>query len=316
MAPIRVTIAVAAGGLALLASALPAHAAAGALDPSFGGDGRVETAIRGHSDAGWAVAVQPDGKLVVAGSSKASADFALSDYDIVLARYRPDGTLDSAFGSGGTVVTALSAGDDEVFAVALQPDGKIVVAGRTSNGANLDFVVLRYLSNGSLDSAFGGGDGIVTTPVGSGDDEVFGIALQTDGKIVAAGYTASGGNNNTAVARYLADGSLDTSFGGSGMVTIAQPGDDWASAVAVQADGKLIVAGAASEDGTDLDFAVVRLLSNGSIDSSFAGDGVVTTSFSAQDDRAWSLGSRRTARSSSPGRAGTTATATSRSRAT
>jgi uncharacterized delta-60 repeat protein len=288
----RVSIVTAAAALALLVPAWTARAADGALDSTFGGGGTVVLTIRGHDDTGYAVAVQPDGKLVVVGVSKASGDFAVADYDIAVTRYLSDGTLDPSFGSGGTVVTAVAAGGDQAFALALQPDGKIVVAGQASNGSDLDVAVLRYLSDGSLDPAFGVG-GIVLTAIGPGDDIAYGLALQPDGKIVVTGEASTACcGQDTAVVRYLADGSLDPDFGGGGGMTwvAVGPGDSYGGAVAVQADGKIVVAGAGSSDGTDLDFAVLRLLPDGWIDASFGDGGSVTTSFSAGDDKAWSLG--------------------------
>lgn len=292
MTPIRVSIVAAAGALALLLPASTASAADGALDSSFGAGGKVETTLRGHDDTGYAVAVQPDGKIVVAGVSKESSNFAVSDYDIALTRYLPDGTLDLSFGSDGTTITPVAAGDDQAYAIALQSDGKIVVAGDASNGSNLDVAVLRYLADGSLDATFGVG-GIVVTAIGPGDDRGYGIALQTDGKIVVTGEASTACcGQDTAVLRYLADGSLDPDFGGgSGMTWVAVgPGDSYGGAVAVQADGNIVVGGAGNIVGGDLDFAVFRLMPGGGIDASFGAGGTAITEFSIADDKAWSLG--------------------------
>jgi uncharacterized delta-60 repeat protein len=293
MTLIRLSIAAAAGALALMAAST-ARAADGALDSSFGDGGKVETPIRGHDDTGYAVAVQPDGKIVVAGVSKASSDFAVSDYDMALTRYLPDGTLDPDFGSDGTVVTPVVAGDDLAYALALQSDGKIVVVGQASNGANADVAVLRYLADGSLDPAFDD-DGIVTTAIGPGDDIAYGLALQPDGKIVVTGEASTACcGQDTAVLRYLADGSLDPDFGaGSGRVLVGVgPDGSYGGAVAVQADGTIVVAGAGTLAGGDLDFAVFRLQPDGLIDASFGAGGTAITEFSTADDRPWSLGIR------------------------
>jgi uncharacterized delta-60 repeat protein len=292
MTPTRLSIVAAAAALALLVPASTARAADGALDSSFGDGGKVETPIRGHDDTGYAVAVQPDGKIVVAGVSKASSDFAVSDYDMAVTRYLPDGTLDPDFGSDGTVVTPVVAGDDLAYALALQPDGKIVVVGQASNGANADVAVLRYLADGSLDPAFDD-DGIVITAIGPGDDIAYGLALQPDGKIVVTGEASTACcGQDTAVLRYLDDGSLDPDFGGgSGMVLVGVgPDDSYGGAVAVQADGSIVIAGAGNLAGGDLDFAVFRLLSDGLIDASFGSGGTAITELSTADDRPWSLG--------------------------
>ncbi len=178
--------------LALVTAVLPgaAVAAPGDLDPSFGSSGKVTTDF-GGSDAASAVAIQTDGRIVAAGRS-GSGDFAL-------ARYNVDGSLDPTFGSSGMVMTDFG-GSDAASAVAIQPDGRIVTAGRSGSG---DFALARYNADGSLDPSFGSG-GKVTTDFG-GFDLALGVALQSDGKIVAAGQ--GGSSFDFALARYNADGS-------------------------------------------------------------------------------------------------------------
>ncbi|MBK8465046.1 MAG: hypothetical protein IPL32_04375 [Chloracidobacterium sp.] len=237
-----------------------------ALDPTFDGDGKVTTPILSASDNAKALAIQPDGKIVAAGSAfGANNDFAV-------ARYNPNGSLDTTFDGDGKVTTAVGAGSDEAYAVAIQADGKIVAAGYSSNG----FAVVRYNTNGSLDTTFDG-DGIVTTEFGiSFADVVEHILIQSDGKIVAAGY--SDGGSDFAVARYNTNGSLDTTFDGDGKVTTAiGTSDDIGRSAALQTDGKIVVAGSTSTGGTNSDFALVRYNTNGSLDTSFDGDGKVTT---------------------------------------
>jgi uncharacterized delta-60 repeat protein len=165
----------------------------------------------------------------------------------------------------------VGAGDDGAYGVKLQPDGKIVVVGYSSNGANKDFALVRYETDGSEDVA-------VTTPLGAGDDEAFALALQADGKIVAAGSTANGTDNDFALARYETDGTQDTTFGGDGEVT-TDIEDDFAQAVTVQPDGRIVAAGF-----TDLvafpgnaRFAVARYGTDGSLDASFGAGGTVLT---------------------------------------
>ncbi|MEZ5842967.1 MAG: delta-60 repeat domain-containing protein [Hyphomicrobiaceae bacterium] len=121
--------------------------------------------------------------------------------------------MDTGFGGGdGIVTTPVGSSHDQGFS-ALQPDGRIVVAGRSFNGSNDDFAVVRYNADGTLDTSFGGGDGIVTTPIGSSHDQGFSVTMQPDGKIVVAGYSFNGSNNDFALIRYNADGTLDTGFG-------------------------------------------------------------------------------------------------------
>src|SRR6266536_426685 len=246
--------------LALVTAVLPgaAVAAPGDLDPSFGSSGKVTTDF-GGSDAASAVAIQTDGRIVAAGRS-GSGDFAL-------ARYNVDGSLDPTFGSSGMVMTDFG-GSDAASAVAIQPDGRIVTAGRSGSG---DFALARYNADGSLDPSFGSG-GKVTTDFG-GFDLALGVALQSDAKIVAAGQ--GGSSFDFALARYNADGSLDTSFGSGGIVTTDFGfGSGFGGALAIQSDGKIVAAGRAGSD-----FVVARYNGDCSPDASFGSGGIVTTDF-------------------------------------
>jgi len=187
-----------------------------------------------------------------------------------------DGNLDPTFGDAGKVTTDF--GDiDFGFAVALQKDGKIVVAGTADAGVTTgDFAVLRYNRDGSLDSTFGTG-GKVTTNFG-GSDAGLGVILQKDGKIVVAGGADAGVTSDFAVARYNRDGSLDVSFGTGGLVTTDFGGTDLGNAVALQKDGKIVVAGQTSGD-----FAVARYNTDGSLDTTFGVGGLVITDFAGVD---------------------------------
>src|SRR5262249_17951851 len=143
-------------------------------------------------------------------SGSAPADFAL-------ARYTTGGSLDTTFGSGGTITTDFAGNPDQASAVALQRDGKIVVVGETNAFRGLgveDFALARYNTRGSLDTSFGSA-GKVTTDFAGGPDRAFGLAIQSDGKIVAAGYAGF----RFALVRYSTDGSLDAGFGIGGKVT-------------------------------------------------------------------------------------------------
>ena len=208
------------------------------------------------------------------------------------------GDLDAAFSGDGFLSGSVSAEQNDFPAAAVHalPDGRILVANTTDvlTGAptNLDFAVQRLLPDGSRDPGFGGGDGIVTTPVGptTSSDDLLDMAVQPDGKIVVAGRTSptSGtGGDEFAVVRLEADGDLDPAFDGEN----ADSGDgivrfevgsgnsvDRVYAIALQPDGRIVLAGSASVDpsvmGTGFDFAVARLLENGSFDDSFSGDGM------------------------------------------
>jgi uncharacterized delta-60 repeat protein len=239
--------------LVVLAASLLAAAgaqAAGNLDASFSGDGK-QTTDFGGNDHGSAVAIQDDGKIVVAGRSGAG---------FRLARYRTDGSLDPAF-SGDGMVTEPDAPFSARF-VAIQADDKILVAGDSGT----DFALARYLADGSLDPAFVGG--ALTTDLG-GSDYAQSLAIQADGTIVVAGSS----EGNFALARYSANGSLDRSFSGDGLVTTDFGGSDHAQAVAIQG-GEIVVAGVSDGDK----FALARYGADGAL----SGDGTVTTPLGGQ----------------------------------
>jgi uncharacterized delta-60 repeat protein len=246
---------------------LARYGADGSLDPTFGSGGTVTTEV---GDAQFPVAIpnglalQADGKIVAAGMAvvDGSGNFAL-------VRYEADGTLDSTFGSGGKVTTAIGSLADEGRAVVLLPDGKLVVAGATDVGYQGEaFALARYHPDGTLDDTFGGG-GIVTTAIRSRRASPYGLALQSEGKLVAAGTTNDVNEASVfALVRYNPDASLDGTFGAGGKVT--EPCCGVAVALAVQPDGKLIAAGQAPTN------ILVRYNSDGSLDGSFAGAGIVT----------------------------------------
>ena len=261
--------------LGIWLSALPiaALAAAGDLDTTFDGDGKVSTVIGTFASA-YGVAIQSDGKIVAVGETDNGPE-----EDFAVARYNSNGSLDSGFGVGGVATTSFNTCGDSAYGVVIQSDGKIVVAGNECSTNFPDFAVARYNSNGSLDTSFST-DGKTTTAFGSND---YGraVALQTDGKIVVAGYTDFSGNNDFAVVRFNSDGSKDTSFDTDGEVTTSFGGDDQARAVLVQPDGKIVAAG--FWDGGSAHFAVARYNSNGSLDTSFSTNGLATVDFGAED---------------------------------
>lgn len=200
-------------------------------------------------DEAYSVAIQSDGKIVVAGYGVFG-----SGGDFAVVRTNSDGSFDSSFNGTGKVTTPIGSSLDQAYSVALQSDGKIVVAG-FSLGSNLDFAVVRYKSDGCLDTSFNG-TGIVTTPIGSGDDLGQSVAIQSDGKIVVAGYSDGGSpetgtNYDFAVVRYKTDGTLDDSFNGTGKVTTPLGARrDTGSSVAIQSDGKIVVAGTSDTGST------------------------------------------------------------------
>jgi uncharacterized delta-60 repeat protein len=278
----RLAAVVAAGAVVCI---LPAAGSAvgGDLDLTFSGDGKVLTDVSARGDFAGAIAIQGDGKIVVAGG----AAWETRDPKITLVRYNADGTLDTSFGGDGKVTTNLTAHEDAAYGVAIQPgDNKIVVAGdaglRTGDSR---FGVLRYNADGALDTSFGG-DGKVTTQLTSHDDPVAGLALQSDGKILVSGGAAFDTRNaKVALVRYNANGTLDTSFSGDGkVITDAVTAHEYANAVVVQADLKIVIGGLGAPKGSDTRMLVLRYLPDGSRDTSFSGDGKVLTDFTGKDD--------------------------------
>lgn len=247
----------------------------GNLDASFGGSGIVTTDLGGY-DIAQTLALQPDGKIVVGGYSNSSL--------FALVRYNPDGALDASFGSGGIVVTDLgAAGGGQFVSIAVLNNGKIVAAGYANGGATVDFLVARFDPNGSLDTGFGTSGGFTTTDFLGDYDEAYAMAVQPDGKILVGGeiYDPGTAVSDFGLVRYNPDGSLDSSFGSGGTATADLGGAgyyDWINAVAVSPDGKIVAAGAA-DNGTYYNLAVARWNPDGTLDTSFDGDGMVTSDF-------------------------------------
>jgi uncharacterized delta-60 repeat protein len=264
--------------LAFVVSGRTVLAVDGDLDSAFGTDGKVLTDFDHSTDIANAVAIQADGKLVVAGTTYQDNDF--SDEDFAVARYNPDGTLDKAFGVGGRVQTDFPGLAAVASSVVVQPDGKIVVAGGAFPLFTFlgDFKVVRYNSDGSLDSSFGEG-GIVTTTFPEGS-YAFDVALQPDGKIIAAGTVfvdfnpGESSNTDFALARYNPDGTPDATFGNGGQISTDFLGlEDDAFSVLIQPDGKIVAVGSANDPATFYDFAAVRYRSTGSLETTFGGGG-------------------------------------------
>ena len=246
----------------LVILAVPAVGAPGDLDPSFDGDGVRTVDWGGEGDAARDVLVQPDGKIVVVGTGFEAPE------RMGLLRLGSDGSLDTGFAGDGTVGIRLTEGENG-NAVALAPDGKIVVAGRSS--ANQRGMVARVLPDGSnLDSSFGS-MGVLTLEYG-GDDSLQDVLVQPDLKIVTVGQ--GGATNNLVVTRLIATGLPDGAFNGGGSVAFDFGAIESGAAVVRQPDGKILAAGNTSA-GTQA-AVVVRVNANGTPDTSFDGDGRLT----------------------------------------
>ncbi|MBS1795849.1 MAG: VCBS repeat-containing protein [Acidobacteria bacterium] len=243
----------------------------GTPDNTFDGDGVAQVPSLSLANA---VAVQTDGKIVVAGTVGT---------DVVLARFNLNGSLDSTFGSNG--ISLLSIADTQsVQDVAIQPDGKIIVGGWTGlTNAARDFMVVRFNANGNPDAAFGPtGNGMVQVSFSNtSSDELSSISLQTDGKIVAGGNT--NGGSLPALMRLTAAGALDPTFGTNGKLTTSVTGvNDWIGKTLIKPDGKIIAAGRISNfEGTDV--CVIRYDTTGALDPGFGVNGVARTNDSTFD---------------------------------
>ncbi|MCP4286890.1 MAG: hypothetical protein GY792_21000, partial [Gammaproteobacteria bacterium] len=294
--------------------ALARYNADGTLDTTFGSGGMLTTDIGGTSDVASAVTIQSDNKILVAGKDGT---------DLALARYNPDGTLDATFGSGGLSTIDVAAGsliDAAVYVTELS-DGRILVAGTGSPGIDHSFAIVRLESNGIADTTFGGGDGILTPQIGE-RCWAGGATIQPDGKLLitgqlvhltgpfssetgvvrfnsdgtqdAVGYVVSGGagtdvavqadgkvlvTGNGFLQRYNQDLSLDTTFSGDGRLATSFGGSSESNnSVRVQADGKIIIAGS-----SDTNFALARYNTDGTLDTDFSGDGLLTTDLGGSD---------------------------------
>jgi len=254
----------------------------GSLDSSFGNGGKAFADFTNQSDRAYTVTIQSDGKILIAGIT-----YNGNQTDAALVRYNSNGSLDTTFGNAGQVSTNFEGKSEWIKSVAVQPDGKIIVGGYlTQNDTylNTDFILIRYNSDGSLDNSFGNG-GRVLTAMSDGQDAITSILIQPDGKIVVAGNAMNNnGYINSILARYNSNGSIDTNFGTNGKVITDFPGtDDFGNSVALQSDGKIVVAGSTGNIGISGDFALARYNSDGTLDGSFGNGGKVVTDLSSND---------------------------------
>ncbi len=255
--------------------ALAMYLSDGSPDPSFSGDGLNKTSI-GGSDVLRALALQPDGKILAAATRLLNAN-----YDIALVRYLPNGAFDSDFGTFfGVTNFDLGSDSDIVYDMVLLPDGKIVLAGAKGAADNGDFFLIRFTSDGIVDSTFGD-NGIVLTDFAGKGDFAYSLQLQSDGKLVAAGKFTDLANydNNFGVARYLPDGTLDPDFGTGGKQALKIVGiQETANDLAILPDGKIVLAGR-TNPLPDVTFAMARLNADGSPDLTFADSGALILDF-------------------------------------
>ncbi len=249
----------------------------GSLDTSFDVDGKIEVGYGLNYEFCHSIAIQTDEKLLIAGSS---------DGSFSMARLNTNGSYDTSFSSDGKLIFSFGAGNgSKINKILLQPDGKIVAVGQAYSGVDYDFGIVRFNTDGSLDTTFGS-TGKTLVNIGPANDFGRNAILQSDGKIVITGYSNNASGDSISIVRLNPDGSLDTSFGTNGKIYYNIPSKSYcvAESIALQTDGKVLIAGHA-----DGDFALLRYNSNGTLDTSFGNSGYTTTDFGNSQDKSYAI---------------------------
>lgn len=243
----------------------------GSFDPTFGNNGKVSTDFNGNNDIIAAITLQADDKIAVAGGS--GLHFAL-------ARYLPNGNLDTGFGSGGKIITDLGSNDEGATAIGITLDGKIVAGGHMGTYYNPNFALIRYTSSGVLDPSFGN-SGVVTTTVGTASSALNALQVLPGDKVVVAGYASDAYSNDFALAAYTPGGMLDNSFGNGGIVRTSLASSGQATALALRSNGDLLAVGYGSKmlqtGGYRNAVTSISYLPNGNLDTGFGSGGISQT---------------------------------------
>lgn len=252
----------------------------GTLDPTFGGTGFVTTSSGSVNTMGYGLAVQNDGKIIVAGNSIQNGSAS-----ITLARYLTNGSLDNSFGNNGIVVTQTGIAS-VAYSTAIQNDNKIIAAGGTHvNDSTLRFTAVRYNYDGTTDNTFGNGGVALIDAENSAN--AYNVAIKSNGKIVISGYSNTNQNTGISLVQLNADGTPDSSFGSGGISInhFSESPDVEAWAMALDANDRIITAGMIYDTGLLRNkIAVVRFNADGSLDSGFGTGGMVKTSTSGNSD--------------------------------
>lgn len=247
----------------------------GSLDTSFDSDGIVTTDFNSSIDVALSMAIDSQGRIIVVGES---------DNNFAVARYNADGSLDTTFDSDGKVTTSVGSGLSTGFSVAIDANDKIIVTGEAIDGSDRDFAVVRYNTDGSLDTTFDS-DGIVFTDINSNStDRSQAVSIDSSGKIIVAGRSVVTTDVDIAIARYNTDGSLDTSFDSDGIATTDLNGTgtgEQANDIAIDGSNKIVIVGTTADTGED--FILARYNTDGSLDTSFDTDGKQTVDFAEHD---------------------------------
>jgi uncharacterized delta-60 repeat protein len=247
-------------------------------DLTFDDDGIVITDIDAINNRVYGIIPNSNGEIIAVGSIANGIN-----YEIGFAKYQNDGSLDISFGTEGILVDNSTPNPNFVIATAQQPDGKILVCGSESNALDLDMFVSRYNENGEVDVSFGN-SGYFKMDLDVNVEEFSAIAVQPDGKIIAAGKTYESDLPIGIVVRLDSDGSLDESFGNLGVLRLSiVAGGDYLNSIAIQEDGKIVIAGYGYTETDVSDFICARLQSNGDLDNTFNGDGTFTYDYGAYE---------------------------------
>lgn len=267
----------------------------GTPDSTFGVNGWASTPALAFEDEVRAMAIQSDGKIVVAGTAEVSSGSKI--YDFGVARFNADGTIDNSFGTNGVVTTNINA-NDIPEGIAVQSDGKIVVGGTSDEDGDANYTVVRYTAGGAPDNTYGSG-GIATYDMATfgtagSKDHGHGMALQTDGKVLVTGFSApaAGGNGNVVTMRLTTTGALDVTFSGDGIANFnygVSNTDEGSRAIALQNDGKILVGGDTSGEHAWFDLLLLRYKTDGTLDSTFNSDGVALSNLSGEDEFGYAL---------------------------
>ena len=250
----------------------------GTLDQDFGTGGVIIYDGGKGKDSGRSVAIDMDEKIILTGYT-----YNGNDYDLMLMRLNTDGTRDQSFGTEGIVLYDNANRNNYGRGIALQPDQKIVVTAKSTEDSTSLAMVLRYLSDGTLDPSFGV-NGVSVYEGGEGNDGFRDLAIQSDEKIVVAGYTRTTEGFEILTGRFNMDGNLDSSFGTDGIARYnGGYGNAGARGVTILSDGRIIVSGS-NDNGTDLDLVLLAYRSDGSLDNGFGTDGVVAYDGGKGDD--------------------------------
>ena len=244
----------------------------GSVDNTFGTNGKVVIDGGETAESVWTIMVQNDGRILLGGSIY--HQFTTYD-DFALIRLNPDGSLDNSFGNAGIVSTDIEEGWDNAYSMAIQDDGKILLGGDGYRNDKRNATIVRYNIDGSVDESFGF-LGVGWLSVGTVNDKTKDIALQNDGKIIVVGAMNDGLDDQAFVARFTADGAVDTFFGNNGMFTLdIGAREDRLWSVCVEDDGSIIAGGyTRDENAMDNDYLFIKLNSDGTQDLNFGSNGI------------------------------------------